>query len=180
MATDLYIAPAEGVGLGTGWLNRALLAIWGPADITAGVIAEPYGGPGEQRWVEAVGVLVLVEECEAFLTGTYAEYLAMGGAPVPLWARLNPLCHRDAAGLARLAAGARWGRSTWPAATAYLARQVLRTAARHGVTVAEVQSAALVPLELALADRPIQTRGQPLELVRAVTGVLRDHPSLRG
>ncbi|MGH8921055.1 MAG: hypothetical protein ACRDZY_17625 [Acidimicrobiales bacterium] len=179
-ATGIYVDAAQGVGLGPAWLNRALMHVWGPPDITPGIITE-LCDPADSRFVEAVGVLVLVEECEAFLTGTYADYLETGGAAVPLWARLNPLCHRSEAAVTELAAGRRLARrSTWPSATAHLAHLVLRAAARQHMALTEIQSAVLVPLELALADRPVQTQGQPLELVRAVTGLLRDHPVLKG
>ncbi|MGH9074194.1 MAG: hypothetical protein ACRDZQ_08750 [Acidimicrobiales bacterium] len=122
----------------------------------------------------------LAGECEAFLAGRYAEYLEGQGVGVPMWARLNRLCHLDEAGVLALAEGRAPRRRredpVWTAALAYLAEEVLTTAARWGTTVAEVQRSVLVPLELGLARGNQRASARPAALVRTVAQALGEHP----
>ncbi len=129
--------------------------------------------------VRAASVRSLPEECAAFLQGDYADYLAHEGARVPMWVRLNPLCHRDEQGVAALAAGRVPGDEAWGAAITYLAEEVLCASARCGTSVAEIQRSVLVPLELELASKQQRVTGRPAVLVRAVLRALQEHPSLR-
>jgi hypothetical protein len=129
--------------------------------------------------IRAASVRSLPEECAAFLRGDYADYLVHDGAPIPMWARLNPLCHRDEQGVAALAAGRVPGDEAWGAATTYLAEEVLCASARHGTSVSEIQRSVLIPLELELASMPQRVAARPAVLVRAVLRALQEYPSLR-
>lgn len=140
---------------------------------------EGNGRPAEPLPVSAAVTDALDEECAAFLVGRYGSYLESQHRRVPMWARLNPLCHRDEPGLAALARSPNRDGDGWGAATAYLAEEVLCAAARHGTTVADIQRSALIPLELQLASKAERVVARPSVLVRAVEQVLREDPNLR-
>lgn len=129
--------------------------------------------------LSAVSHPSVAEECGAFLTGRYPDYLGSRTDRIPMWARLNPLCHQGEEGVVALARGRISGDQTWAAATAYLAEEVLCAAARYGTTVEDIQRSVLVPLELSLATKSQRVAARPAVLVRAVVQALREHPSLR-
>lgn len=93
----------------------------------------------------------LIGDCEAFLSGRYAERLRRRAVPVPTWAWTNLLAHGTEADLrSELASSQRALRRGWPAARAYLTTEVL-TAVDRGTRLADLQREVLRPLELELA-----------------------------
>lgn len=46
----------------------------------------------------------LVGETEAFLAGSSSEWFEQAALPVPVWAYVNEIAHRDSGHIARLAA----------------------------------------------------------------------------
>jgi len=126
----------------------------------------------------------LVVDSEAFLTGHLAEVLQQRNGYVPEWAWTNLLAHGTEPDL-RIdrGAGEEWpseGESAWRRARSFLAGEVLTAAEAQG-SLTEVQSAALVPLELDLAARHDVGRWSPNEWVSHVEAVLgayrRIHPT---
>ena len=112
----------------------------------------------------------LVTECEAYLSGRYAEYLGEAKRPVPVWAWLNVLAHGSEEDVAALAAGEPHPSiSLWHQALAFLAQELMNQAARRGRRLADLQRSTLVPLELELAGKGAQS---PVELARFVSRVL--------
>ena len=93
--------------------------------------------------------LGLGDECEAFLTGRYLEWLRAEGLPVPPWAHLNRVAHADRSALHGCAA-VDWGHRarSWEEAEALVAAAVLVGVPpdRFGV----IQWAVLLPLEFEL------------------------------
>ena len=123
----------------------------------------------------------LVAECTAFLCGGYAPYLVEHCRPVPVWAWTNVLAHATEPELHNLMrAPDRLARASgrWALACAYVAGEVLDVAERHG-SLAELQAAVLVPLELELATRTEISSGSPRPWVMAVTTVLADYRRAR-
>lgn len=95
----------------------------------------------------------LVEECEAFLLGHYAETLASSRASVPVWAWTNLLAHGGETDLRGAASTTATGvLATFADARARLAAHVLEAAGTDS-SLAELQSSVLAPLELRLAGQ---------------------------
>lgn len=95
----------------------------------------------------------LVDECEAFLLGRYAELLEERSEPVPVWAWTNVLAHGRRDDILRAAAGPKGGWSAsrrWRIARAFVAREVMEALAR-GASLIDVQREVLAPLELELS-----------------------------
>jgi hypothetical protein len=117
----------------------------------------------------------LVADCEAFLAGSYAERLKGLGRRVPVWAWTNLLAHgtEEDLRLCRLSSGE--GRSSgpglWCPARSYLAGEVLDIGHRRP-SLARLQIAVLIPLELELAARRDAVSWRPGEWVAAVLSVL--------
>jgi hypothetical protein len=119
---------------------------------------------------------VLVEESEAFLAGHLADRLAESGSDVPSWAWSNLLAHGSEEDL-RLARGeATTGQ--WGEVRSHLAAEVLEVAACYG-PLAEVQKAAMVPLELDLAAEGQLERIGPMQFRTLVETALRRYAQLR-
>lgn len=96
----------------------------------------------------------LVADCEAFLTGRYAERVVERGGTVPVWAWTNLLAHgRETDLRSEIAKTDGQNSDRWRAARAYLATELL-DGARRGRSLADVQRTVLVPLELELAAEP--------------------------
>lgn len=120
----------------------------------------------------------LSAECSAFLEGSYVERLGANGRRVPPWAWLSQLCHCSEAELVDLSRTEVFGREqridsiAWQAAVAYLAEEVLLSAARQGVTARSLQQHVLVPLELDLSRGTRVWPLRPVEMVHAVLEVL--------
>jgi hypothetical protein len=113
----------------------------------------------------------LVVECDAFVTGLYAEYLVANSRPVPVWAWTNLLAQgterdlRDA--VVGGGAGVPIAAQSWWSARAYLAGEVLDRAAA-GRPLRSLQRIMLAPLELELAARPEVAGWRPAQLVHTV------------
>lgn len=116
----------------------------------------------------------LVEQCAAFLNGTYRELLIRRGAAVPAWAWVNALAHGDEEEVRGRAAGPT-AHDSCESYVARLARHTLVKMRIEGVSLKEVQNSVLVPLELALVTRVGATTPEHLTLSRAVA-----HELLRG
>ena len=111
-------------------------------------------GVGEET-ADAVSDGNLVSECEAFLLGTYAEFLEARSQSVPAWAWTNVLAHGRREDVERIAGGVRAGWSStrrWRVARACVAGELLDTVGR-GASLGDIQREVLVPLELELAGR---------------------------
>lgn len=124
----------------------------------------------------------LASECEAYVSGTLAEYWEERGTAVPVWTWTNLLAHgsesliRDS--LHRPPKPRRTGRS-WRIARAYLSYQVLDLATADS-TLEELQSTVLRPLELELAARPEVDRWTPRRWVDTVDEAIRSQHSTLG
>jgi hypothetical protein len=101
--------------------------------------------------------LAIVDGCEAFLTGTYAELVADEPGDVPAWIVLNRVAHATADELRTLVAGDAL-RPSWFDAEQRVAARVLDSAAGDDDEVRRIQRAALVPLELWLAGPGRETQ----------------------
>lgn len=91
----------------------------------------------------------IVEQCAAFLDGSYRELLMCRHQPIPAWTWINVLAHGDEEEVRRRAAEP-VGADDCDAYLARLARHTLVKMRTEGVTLREVQHAILIPLELAL------------------------------
>lgn len=123
----------------------------------------------------------LVAECTAFLSGSYARYLAERCRPASVWAWTNVLAHGTEAELHGLIhAPGRFARASgrWALACAYLAGEVLDLAERRG-SLLELQAEVLIPLELELATRTDINAWDPRPWVTAVTIELNDYRRAR-
>lgn len=124
----------------------------------------------------------LALECEAYLTGTLAEYLEERGTSVPVWTWTNLLAHgtesQIADSLHRPSKPRRTGRS-WRIARSYLAFEVLDLVCED-YPLEELQASVLVPLELELAAHPEVGRWTPRRWVDAVDNAIRDEHSTLG
>lgn len=124
-------------------------------------------------------------ECEAFLHGSYAEYLASHGQDIPSWAWLNPLAHGTKGQITALADGtSAWhesvaGGTAWYQAMAFLAIETLELAESTGRPLEELQNSILAPLELDLARDVHRRRFAPKEVVGRTVAALHQRPSDR-
>lgn len=122
--------------------------------------ARPAGTGGIARWPgrrkkratdDATTAAVLVDECSAYVTGRFQNYLEWNRQPVPGWAWVNSLAHGDLLMVRRLAEAT--DRSGGPqAAVREIARQVLRIVDEGHETLEDLQHRVLVRLESALAE----------------------------
>lgn len=134
-------------------------------------------GPVRSMWRPERKALAaeLVSDCEAFLLGRYAEHVSDRGVPVPVWAWTNLLAHGSESDLR--AAGASLGAprsDAWHAARARLADEVL-AATGPDRPLAELQAAALAPLELSLAGRDAVERWDRRTWLATVRAALRSY-----
>lgn len=119
----------------------------------------------------------LVEECRAFLAGSYLDHLDEKGLPIPTWAWTNLLAHGSEVDLHRLEAPPYSQGSPaclqWRAARSQLAREILDHSRDCTVDLKELQRKVLIPLELELARRSeTSTRSEPQAWVVAVRAAL--------
>jgi hypothetical protein len=116
-------------------------------------------------------------EPEALLGGAYVEFLERRGRQVPRWAWINLLAHGDEEALRR-AAGARHRPfldvNVWRHARGYLAGEVLEAARRAG-SLAAVQTAVLVPLEVHHLGAPSSWRPRPGQWAAWVLAAMEKH-----
>ena len=119
--------------------------------------------------------------CEAFLAGRYPEYLECRGHPIPPWAWTNPLAHAPEDQLRSMIStrhDAVGSAGRWRRACCYLAGELLDLAERRG-PLNEVQTTALVPLELELISRQDVTCWRPGMWVEVVMAALRHDQRMR-
>lgn len=91
----------------------------------------------------------LIEECAAFLSGHYADYLTERKLPIPAWAWLNAISHGCADDIRLLAARQC---ATGPSAViADVAAQMVRLIDTRRLGLRDMQTRVLVPLECRLA-----------------------------
>ena len=125
------------------------------------------------------GASVVAMECEAFLTGTLAEYWDERGTVVPVWAWTNLLAHGSEALIAESVTNSlrprRPGRN-WRIARSYLAYQVFDVIAGE-VMLEDLQAAVLIPLELEMAAHPEVAHWGPRQWVDTVDNAIRNQHS---
>jgi hypothetical protein len=109
----------------------------------------------------------IVEQCSAFLNGTYRELLEAPRQAVPAWALINAIAHGDCEKVGRRAAvQARQDDSD--AYVPRLARHALVKMRTEGGSLKDVQNSILVPLELALVSSTGSATAGQMTLSRAV------------
>lgn len=118
----------------------------------------------------------LADECAAFLTGTLTDCQEADGLAIPTWAWTNLLAHGTSEMLAD--AVSRPGRRRlrtrcWWIARSELAEVIL--AVSDGVSLCDLQSSVLIPLELELASRTDVPFWTAREWMNAVTSELGRH-----
>ncbi|HWF15779.1 MAG TPA: hypothetical protein VG244_06320 [Acidimicrobiales bacterium] len=125
---------------------------------------------------------VLAMESEAYLNGTLAEFWEEQGTDVPVWTWTNLLAHGTGGQIDdcvhRPAKPRRTGRS-WRIARCYLAYEVLDLTSED-MTLEELQSTVLIPLELELAAHPEVGHWTPRRWVDAVDAAIRNQHSTLG
>lgn len=115
----------------------------------------------------------LVADCEAFLSGRYAEAVVARGLPVPVWAWTNLLAHGAEADLRAVSASlGSPGAGPWEAARARLAGELL-AASGPDSPLGELQRAVLAPLQLSLASRVGAERWDRRTWIDTVRAALR-------
>jgi hypothetical protein len=135
-----------------------------------------------RKWRRDPAGGALPQECEAYLNGTLAEYWEEQGTAVPVWTWTNLLAHGSDGQIAesvhRPARPRRTARS-WRIARSYLAYEVLDLT-EEDITLEELQSNVLIPLELELAAHPEVGRWTPRRWVDAVDDAIRNQHSTLG
>ena len=118
----------------------------------------------------------LGDECEAWLEGRWAEYLAAHGEPVPSWAWLNQVTHASERAVRAMAGVPAFRSDDWFKLRGCVAEALLKEAAEKGVSIGELQRAVLLPIECALFhDEGLHRFGDPQLIIR-ILAALR-HPS---
>jgi hypothetical protein len=118
----------------------------------------------------------LVQECEAYLSGHYADYLETRNERVPNWAWINVLAQANPELLRSLVAdnavyaGIRMRTSVWWQAVVFLAGEIL-SQRDDDQDLDQLRRSVLVPLQLEwlAMERPPE---RPGELVRSVLSAL--------
>jgi hypothetical protein len=116
-------------------------------------------------------------ESEAFLLGSLVEYRDDKGMEVPVWAWMNRLAHGTASQISECVIHSdepRRAGGSWRVARSYLAFEVLGLTDLE-LTLAELQSSVLIPLELEMAARPDVAGWTPRQWVDLVEDALRDN-----
>lgn len=118
----------------------------------------------------------LGDECEAWLAGTWAEYLSGRGEPVPRWAWLNQVAHASEKAVRAMTRLPAFNNDEWLRLRGCVAESLIKEAAGKGVTVAELQHSVLLPIECALFhDESLYRFGNPELMVRILAAL--HHPS---
>lgn len=120
--------------------------------------------------------VALVEECEAFLAGTYVELCEARGEPVPVWAWMNLLAHGTEDQL-HGSVVQRPNAGPWRQARGFFAGELLDRVDAAQLSLPEFQATVLVPLELEVLSCPGATRWQPGQLVAGLLDTLPDERS---
>ena len=115
-------------------------------------------------------------ECEAWLEGRWAEYLAVRGEPVPRWAWLNQVAHASEKAVRAMTRLPAVNDDEWFRLRGCVAESLIKEAAGKGVTVADLQRSVLLPIECALfGDESMYRFGNPELMVRILAAL--HHPS---
>ncbi len=109
----------------------------------------------------------IVEQCGAFLAGSYRELLMCRRQPIPAWTWINVLAHGNEEEVRRRAAEP-VGTDGCDAYLARLARHTLVKMRTEGVSLRAVQRAILIPLELALIGSVGSATAEEATLSQAV------------
>jgi hypothetical protein len=138
--------------------------------------------PVEPTSANAPTCCPIENEFDAFLAGTYADWLSTKKQSVPAWAWLNRIAH---ATISELEIMSTWSAPPsdasdvvlWQRAIALLATDVLAITADDR-QLASVQRRVLIPLELRLAERWWSALA-PIDFVSVVLSALRAPPVFR-
>jgi hypothetical protein len=116
----------------------------------------------------------LVDECEAFLCGRYADYLHDVGVAAPSWTWVNELAHRTPSEIRLLADGGRQRRRIGPW-SCYIdtVAKALSEWARSDLDLERWQAEVLVPFELSLIERNVVV--DPRQLVQTLLEAVVAH-----
>jgi hypothetical protein len=120
-------------------------------------------------------------ECEAFLQGTYVEYLRSTGSIIPGWAWLNVLAHSTEGEIRCLSDSiaplddALAHEAQWQSLQCFLAGETLGLASATGRSVAEIQRSILVDVELALAREGERRQLTPSYVVGRTMAAIHGH-----
>jgi hypothetical protein len=118
----------------------------------------------------------LGEECEAWLAGTWAEFLADHGEAVPPWAWVNKLAHAPERVVRSMTRPPAVNHDEWSRLRGCVAEYLLKEAVAKGASVAELQRSVLLPIESALfTDESLYRFGNPELMVRILAAL--HHPS---
>lgn len=118
----------------------------------------------------------LGDECEAWLAGAWAEYLAGQGEPVPHWAWLNQVAHGSEKAIRSMTRLPAVNHDEWFRLRGCVAESLIKEAAGKGVSVADLQRSVLIPIECALFDdEGLYRFGNPELMVRILAAL--HHPS---
>lgn len=119
----------------------------------------------------------LVTSCEAFLAGSYGDFLERQGRSRPGWTWLNTLAHGSEERivlLARFGCDAetpRYVQTPWDHAISLLALEMMQAVGDDPARLACLQQDVLVPLETkSMCGEPLES---PRQLVKAVLGALQ-------
>jgi hypothetical protein len=139
-----------------------------PSRVTGGDRVTSRDWANEAAKKTALSVAQLISESEAYVSGTFQDYLHESGRPVPAWAWINGLAHGDPSEIRRIA-GCPDPSGGPQAVVAHIAGQVLTRVERGPETLEALQHRLLIPLESALADsRPTVIPVDAAELRRAI------------
>lgn len=148
--------------------------LWSSSHHETGGLARSHWGAVALRHKRASQDLV--DECEAFLTGRFAELIEAGEEEVPLWAWTNLLAHGSEGMLRRERAfrGSSPTTSEWRRARSYLATEVLNALSDCG-SLESLQRELLVPYEGELASSAKAVAVQVHDWVTTLEGRLERH-----
>jgi hypothetical protein len=114
----------------------------------------------------------LVDDCEAFLAGSYAEQLLHRDERVPVWAWANLLAHGTEEAI-RAAARQPAPAPPWVRARWFLAGEIVDMVDAGRCSLDELQCDVLVPLELDIAACPATREWDPGRFVTVVRDLVR-------
>lgn len=138
---------------------------------------------GWRRKRQAVDESV-ADECEAFLTGTYWEYITARKRPCPVWAYINRVAHTapdDVISLADTPERIAEPVLDWLDVERAVADQLVAMTGGDLDAIRRLQRRVLLPLELAIASEPeADAKLGARHLVALTRAALEGHPSASG
>ncbi|HEX4820405.1 MAG TPA: hypothetical protein VFV00_09375 [Acidimicrobiales bacterium] len=119
-------------------------------------------------------------EFDAYLEGTYADWLLANGQPVPSWAWVNRVAHASLEELDAIADGQRLALEVpevvvWEAVTTYLAKEMVARIDGDLTRLRNLQLDVVIPVELQLAAHR-WAQLAPVDLASRVLIALHDTP----